>query len=138
MTMKSRTILKLKLITISVVAILLISSLASCGSKKNSATGALKRTQYCERYREFDEKVATADAKEQKQLLENIVKSKDFPKSPASLLKDYETVIEGYSQFENGTYDVNNQEIYKDASDRMNRHAIDNCEILKSNSGSKI
>lgn len=136
--MKSKEYTKIKQLATITAVVIIALSVVSCSSKKSSAKGELKRTQYCERYREFDDKVATAEPKAQKQLLEKILASNDFPKTPASLKKDYETVIDGYDQVEKGTYDIANQDIYKKASERISRHAIDTCELLKSNSGSNI
>lgn len=113
-------------------------SCVSCSNSKQKASGDLKRTQYCERYREFDEKVSTAEPKEQKELLENIVKSKDFPNEPASLAADYKTFIDGLNKYLNGEDTKKDESKYKAASERISRHAIDHCELLKSNSGSNI
>ncbi|HMS24832.1 MAG TPA: hypothetical protein PKB15_03950 [Acidimicrobiia bacterium] len=110
-------------------------SVMSCSSSKKKATGDLKRTQYCERYREFDDKVATVKPKEQKRLLEQITKAKSFP---SSLLKDYTVMIEGYEKYLDGESVRQDEKKYEEASNRIARHAIDHCELLTGNSGSKI
>ena len=136
--MKLSNQIRSKIAIVIVTAGSLALALSACSDSKQNASGALKRTQYCEYYREFDEKVATAKPKEQKALLEKITTAKDFPDTPKSLSKDFETIIDGYEKYLDGNYNVTEQDSYKKASVRIQRHAIDNCEILKSNSGSRI
>jgi|GEM_PF-3618008 len=110
--------------------------IGACGdSSASKPEGKLKDTDYCKRYKEFEEKVPVVKADEQLELLQKIPEAKDFPTEPSSLKDDYEFLIEGYKQVEKGTYDINQQDKYKQASERTQRHAIENCEILVSNSG---
>ncbi len=110
--------------------------LSGCGdSSASKPEGKLKNTQYCKKYKEFEEKVPVVKTGEQLKLLEAVIDTKDFPSQPPSLKQDYELIIDGYKQIGNGTYKTDNQDKYKKASERIQRHAIENCEILVSNSG---
>ena len=126
-------------LTLKTSALILLTTsltLGACGnSSASKPEGKLKNTEYCKRYKEFEEKVPVVKPAEQLELLEKIVQAKDFPKDPSSLKEDYEFIIEGYNKIENDTYDINQQDKYREASERTQRHAIENCEVLVSNSG---
>jgi hypothetical protein len=102
----------------------------SSDNEESTATGALKKTEYCARYREFDDKVATASDEEQLILIRAISQAPDFP---AELEADYTLVITGYEDALDGKNVTDNEDQFKEASTRMSRHAIDNCELLQSN-----
>ena len=125
----------LKSVYFVVTAVVILTVGAWGNSSASKTEGKLKNTDYCKKYKEFEEQVPTVSAGEQRKLLEQVLKTEDFPGNPKSLKQDYEFIIDGYEKKENNTYDINQQEKYKQASERMQRHAIDNCELLVSNSG---
>lgn len=108
-------------------------ALSSCSGAKVKAEGKLKKTDYCAYYREFEEKVPTAKTKEQLKLLEKIASAKDFPET---MRKDYDMIIEAYKKAIASKPVVQDEKKNQKASERMQRHAIENCEILKSNNSS--
>ena len=124
--LRSKTILLILVLT----SILLLSA---CSGSKVKADGKLKKTDYCAYYREFEEKVPTASSKEQLKLLEKIRSPKDFPKSMTS---DYDQIIAAYKKTLAGEPVIQDEEKNQKASDQINRHAIENCETLKSNNSS--
>lgn len=122
-----------KVLFSAVVVTIAVLSFSACSSdSQSSATGALKKTEYCAKYREFDDKVATASDKEQLNLIKAITNTKDFPES---MKADYDLVIDGYKKSLAGENILKNETQYQEAAQRMNRHAIDNCELLESNRG---
>lgn len=128
---KSRIILKSRFLGVLVlVAVALISAACSSSDKKDS--DSLKSSQYCERYREFESKVATAKPKEQLKLIKKILEAKDFPSTPTTLRTDYETVISEFEKALDGQEVLSNEEANKEAAIRINRHAVDNCATLES------
>lgn len=130
---KSKTV-----VTFLFTAISLVALLTACADKSASKpVGALKNTDYCKSYKKFESTVATDSLEQQRKALEKIIETKDFPTSPSSLREDYEFLIEGYKKVANNTYDIGEQEKYKAATKRIQRHAIDNCDILVSNSDSE-
>lgn len=133
--MPSHFTFSLRTFIIGGMTLFIAITVMSCSSSEKEVTGDLKRTQYCERYREFDDKVATAQPKEQKRLLEQITKAKSFP---SSLLEDYTVMIDGYEKYLDGKPVREDEKKYEAASNRIARHAIDHCELLTGNSGSKI
>lgn len=110
-----------------------VLALSSCSGAKVKAEGKLKKTDYCAYYREFEEKVPTAGTKEQLKLLEKIASAKDFPET---MRKDYDMIIEAYKKAIASKPVVQDEKKNQKASERMQRHAIENCEILKSNNSS--
>ena len=122
-----------KLIIPSLTIIFAASALSACSGTKVKAEGKLKKTDYCAFYREFEEKVPTAQPKEQLKLFEKIAGAKDFP---ASLKKDYDQIISSYKKSIAGKPVSKDEKKNEAASKRMQRHAIENCEILKSNNSS--
>lgn len=122
--------------SVVVIALVLTALIAgACSSDDTKPSGALKRTEYCDKYREFDGTVATATPKEQKDLLVAITKAKSFP---TELSDEYELVIDGYTKFLAGETVTQNEKKYEEASTKMSRHAIENCDFLKGSSGSSI
>lgn len=121
------------------ILVVLSLTLSSCSSNKQTkAVGDLKKTQYCKAYKKFESEIPMSNVKTQKKMLENILATKDFPSSPKSLRDDYETLIDGYDKYFSKKYDIKKENKYKDASERIQKHAIVHCETLKSNSGSSI
>lgn len=118
------------------ILIILISTtfiLTSCSGTKVKADGKLKKTDYCAYYREFEEKVPTASVKEQLKLIEKIASAKDFPEN---MRKDYDQIISAYKKSIAGEPVIKEEDINRKASEKINRHAIENCETLKSDNSS--
>lgn len=107
--------------------------MTSCSGTKMKADGKLKKTDYCAYYREFEAKVPTAEPEEQLKLIEKIEGAKDFP---TSLKKDYDTIIAAYKKAIAKEPVIQDEKVNQKASERMQRHAIENCEILKSDNPS--
>lgn len=76
--MRSRTQYLFRTFFILVVLATTLLMGACSHSEAQKDKGALKRTQYCDRYREFDGKVATASTKKQLDLLQRIVTAEGF------------------------------------------------------------
>jgi len=127
---------KIKIYSVSLITIALISVfiLNGCSSTKQKGQGDLASTRYCKAYIAFENRVATAKRNEQLRLLKNILSTKDFPKDN-SLKKDYELVIDGYEKVANGQEVRSDEKAYKEAVLRINRHAVEHCNTLKSQSG---
>ncbi|MBP9116216.1 MAG: hypothetical protein KBF89_07740 [Acidimicrobiia bacterium] len=122
-----------KLVIIFIFLILISTSLNACSKSKVKATGALKKTDYCAYYREFEDKVPTASTKQQLKLLEKLASAKDFPQE---LKSDYTQIISSYKKVIAGDGVMKQEKKNEKASNEITRHAIENCEILKSNSSS--
>ena len=122
-----------KLFTTISVLVLTAISISSCSGTKIKADGKLKKTDYCAFYREFEEKVPTAKPKEQQELLEKVAGAKDFPEE---MRKDYELIIKAYKAIDEGKAVSKDEKKNEEAANRMNRHAIENCEILTSDNPS--
>ena len=126
--MKTKSLFKPALIVATLFFSLTIFTV--CSGTKVKAEGKLKRTDYCAFYREFEEKVPTASPKEQLKLLEKISGAKDFPKE---MRNDYDLIIASYKKSIAGEPVIKDEKKNAKASREIARHAIDNCEILKSN-----
>jgi hypothetical protein len=113
------------IITVVLATVLLVG----CSSDSKKGTGDLKKTPYCDHYREFDDKVATASHKEQLRLIKAITKAKSFP---SSLKHDYDIIISGYEKSLRGESVAKNEKTYEDAVKRVTRHAIKHCDLLAS------
>lgn len=92
----------------------------------------MKDTEYCKKYKEFEEKVATDSFEKQLKKLEAVKATKDFPDE---LEEDYVLVIEGYKKTLNNEPISKEEKKYEAAVKKISRHAINHCDTLESNSG---
>lgn len=119
------------IIAIAATSMLLILGLSACsGGSKASASGDLKDTDYCKKYKIFDKDVATDKFDEQLKKLEATSKAKDLP---AEVKEDYELIIDGYKKTLADKPISKNEKKYEAAAKRISRHAIEHCDLLESN-----
>lgn len=105
----------------NISGILFLSFLAGCSGSGGSAPKA-----FCEAVLDYEDALPVADAAEQQELLEKVV-----PNTPADVRSDAETLLEGYERAGRGEDITTDEKRYQNASERLERYAIKNCNLYE-------
>ena len=95
--------------------------LAACSS--SDERGAPR--DFCETAAAYDEQVPTASIEEEQRLVEQMVET-----APAEIRPAAERVLEGYERLDAGEDVLVDEERYREATEDLQRYAIDNCGLL--------
>jgi hypothetical protein len=107
--------------TVSLAAAIVTLALAACSS--GDERGAPR--DFCETAAEYDEQVPTASIAEEQRLIEQMVET-----APSEIRPAAERLLEGYRRLEAGEDVLADEERYREATEDLQRYAIDNCGLL--------
>jgi hypothetical protein len=103
-------------------AVILAPVVAACSS--GDERGAPR--DFCEAAAEYDEKVPTASVEEEQRLVEVMVDT-----APVEIRPDARVVLEGYERLAAGEDVLADEARYREATENLQRFAVDNCGLLE-------
>jgi hypothetical protein len=101
--------------------VILASAVAACSS--GDERGAPR--DFCETAAAYDERVPTASIEEEQRLVEKMVET-----APAEIKPAATRVLEGYERLAAGEDVLADEERYREATEDLQRFAVDNCGLL--------